>query len=132
YFFGAAMTLILRELRASTEPGALHLLIAALILRARDNARQAVSVTIVEDLDAQPVVLWSVGDHTYSRPLTAPEANEGNELLATTGYVFSRYPDRLALQRRSPPAQRACMAVALAGIIVAVVGFLVSLIPIVW
>lgn len=43
------------------------LAIAALIIRAVDGSRLSTSVTIVEDLNQRPIVLWSVQGRIYAR-----------------------------------------------------------------
>ena len=45
--------------------------IAALIIRTVGGARLPTNVTIVDDLDQQPIAIWSVKDRTYTRPVTA-------------------------------------------------------------
>lgn len=106
-------------------------LVAALIIAAIDGPRTPTNVTIVKDLDQQRIAIWSVKERTYARPLTPRDDLRDHDATTVTGYVPERRPDRLHLHKRSHP-ERLCRTLAITMLSTAAVGFLASLVPMVW
>lgn len=106
-------------------------LIAALIIAAIDGPRTPTNVTIVKDLDQQRIAIWSAKERTYTRPLTPRDDLRDHDSTTVIGYVPERRPDRLRLHKRSHP-ERLCRTLAITMLCTAAVGFLASLLPMVW
>ncbi|MBO1901855.1 hypothetical protein J4H92_07825 [Leucobacter weissii] len=101
-------------------------LVVSLFLRARNRRRQTVGITIRDG-----VVLWRIDGRTYSRRLDPRDGRGGLENSADVGYVLPRTPQKLQFQQRSE-AELVSTTVACMMLGIALVSFLVSLVPLFW
>uniref|UniRef100_UPI001F58E024 hypothetical protein n=2 Tax=Microbacterium TaxID=33882 RepID=UPI001F58E024 len=62
-------------------------LAAGLTIRTVGGARLPTNVTIVDDLDQQPIAIWSVKDRTYTRPVTAHDDLHVEDSTSVIGFV---------------------------------------------
>lgn len=106
-------------------------LAAGLTIRTVGGPRLPTNVTIVDDLDQQPIAIWSVKDRTYTRPVTAHDDLHVEDSTSVIGFVPERDPRRLDFHRRSH-AERLCRTLAITMLSTSTVGFLVSLLPMFW
>ncbi|MFB7252020.1 hypothetical protein [Microbacterium sp. NPDC056234] len=106
------------------------LLILGLMIRVAEGAYAPTSVTIVEGVDDRRFAMWSAGGRTCSRVLSPHEHATRSDDTSVTGYVSTRDPERMRLDRRSA-AVRICLVLAAVMLGAAVVGFLASLLPLV-
>ena len=106
------------------------LAIIGLMIRVAEGSYAPVSVTIVDGIDDHQFALWSTGGRTCSRVLSPHEQIARSEETSVIGYVSTRDPERMRLDRRSP-AVRICFVLAAVMLSAAVIGFAASLLPLV-
>lgn len=106
-------------------------LAAVLIIRTVGGARLPTDVTIVDDLDQQPIAIWSVEDRTYTRPVTARDDLCVDDSTSFTGF-FPEHDPRLLDFHRHSHAERLCRTLAITMLSTSLAGFLVSLLPLFW
>jgi hypothetical protein len=107
------------------------LLLVGVLTRTAQGRHTLTKINVLEDLEDQPVALWSTGDRTYTRPLTTSEARHVAELGEPVAYVSDRNPESMRLEARSP-FERACTTIALVMLGAAVLGFVASFLPLFW
>jgi len=106
------------------------LLILALMIRVAEGAYAPATVTLVDGVDDRRFAMWSAGGRTCARVLSPHEQSTRSDGTSVTGYVSTRDPERMRLDRRSP-AVRTCFVLAAVMLGAAVVGFIASLLPLV-
>jgi hypothetical protein len=106
----------------------LPLVIIGLMIRVAEGPYAPVSVTIVDGIDDRQFALWSTDGRTCSRVLSPHEQTTRSDDASVTGYVSTRDPERMRLDRRSP-AVRICFVLAGVMLGAAVIGFIASLLP---
>ncbi|WP_460799020.1 hypothetical protein [Microbacterium sp. GXF0217] len=106
------------------------LVIIGLMIRVAEGPYAPASVTIVEGIDDRQFALWSAGGRTCSRVLSPHEQTRRPDDASVTGYVSTRDPERMRLDRRSPGV-RICFILAGVMLGASVIGFLASLLPLV-
>ena len=104
------------------------LAIIGLMIRVAEGTYSPVSVTIVEGIGERQFALWSTDSRTCSRVLSPHEQTTRLDGTTVTGYVSIRDPERMRLERRSP-AVRICLVLASVMLGAALIGFIVSLLP---
>lgn len=106
------------------------LLLLGLMIRVAEGAYAPASVTLVAGVDDRRFAMWSAGGRTCARVLSPHEQTTRSEDTSVTGYVSTRDPERMRLERTSP-AVRVCFVLTAVMLGAAVVGFVASLLPLI-
>lgn len=106
------------------------LLIAGVIIAIAAPRAIEVPLTVVEGVDELPIAFWTVGERTYSAPMSGMRSRRQRLTASgqTLGYVTSRHPDRLRFERLAPAAG-VCLRLAAGLLAAALLGELLGYAP---